>query len=386
MVAVLMLCAVSSTWAKSWQFAVMGDHRGDNKAPNVQIDPVTGKGIGYKDGGINKPVLQDLGIALKNEDVEFVLNVGDLVSKWRKEINGKTADVLLSEELADWANIWNTASGELPIYPVRGNQEVTASEDVWRNFTNGMPGIGQLRLNGPAGEEGLTFSFKHKNCLFVGIDQYVSPLADGDTHVITPEAQVWLDRLLSESDRPHTFVFGHTPAYQTWDSTKMPFTVVKDGLATPYAKFSYDFRGIDFVAMRDTFWSSLAGVGAEYFCGHEHIYGRGLAVDTEGRWIRQTIIGNGGAPVPPAFPSAYNLGPYIESYTGIALPTLPPHDPLVLVNPLIVSEAATRTNEFGYIIVEMHGAKVVATYKAEPAAGAGFQVIETWTIAEGEEE
>lgn len=253
MVAVLMLCAVSSTWAKSWRFAVMGDHRGDNKAPNVQIDPVTGKGIGYKDGGINKLVLQDLGIALKNEDVEFVLNVGDLVSKWRKEINGKTADVLLSEELADWANIWNTASGELPIYPVRGNQEVTASEDVWRNFTNGMPGIGQLRLNGPAGEEGLTFSFKHKNCLFVGIDQYVSPLADGDTHVITPEAQVWLDRLLSESDRPHTFVFGHTPAYQTWDSTKMPFTVVKDGLATPYAKFSYDFRGIDFVAMRDTF-------------------------------------------------------------------------------------------------------------------------------------
>lgn len=127
-------------------------------------------------------------------------------------------------------------------------------------------------------------------------------------------------------------------------------------------------------------------MGAEYFCGHEHIYGRGLAVDTEGRWIRQTIIGNGGAPVPPAFPAAYNLGPYIESYTGIALPTLPPHDPLVLVNPLIVSEAATRTNEFGYIIVEMHGAKVIATYKAEPAAGAGFQVIETWTIAEGEEE
>jgi len=71
---------------------------------------------------------------------------------------------------------------------------VTASEDIWRDFIETMPGIGQLRQNSPAGEEGLTFSFKHKNCLFVGIDQYVSPLADGDTHVITPEAQVWLDQ------------------------------------------------------------------------------------------------------------------------------------------------------------------------------------------------
>jgi hypothetical protein len=370
--------------AKSWRFGVIGDHRSGNKAGDVLFipDPQNPKGkigIGYKDGGIAKPILQDLATALKNEDVEFVLNVGDLVSKWRAEINGKTADVLLAEELAEWANIWNTNSDELPIYPVRGNQEVSASKVVWQEFITTLPGIGQLRPNGPAGEENLTYAFKYRNCLFVGVDQYVDALANGNTHLLTPQAQVWLDQTLSESDKPFKFVFGHVPAFETWDATsKLPFTVMKDGLASSNALFSAEF-----IALRNAFWSSLTGAGAEYFCGHEHIYSRGFARSPEGWWVRQTIIGDGGAPAggwDTPFPADYAKGPFVESYTGIPFPTVSGQIPVELKSPWIVSETAPRTKEYGYIVIEVLGSRATAAYKAESSAGAGFHTIETWNI------
>jgi hypothetical protein len=407
---VLTLCLLSPVWAKGppsaqddgkgkangqtklkgWRFAVFGDHRGDNKNYNATLD-------GYKDGGYNKAVLTDLATAIKGEDVEFALDVGDLVTKWKKDLN-ITADLLLTKELAEWADTWNKASGNLPIYPVRGNQEVTASIGVWLAFTAGMPGIGDHPLNGPPGEEGLTFAFTHKNCLFVGIDQYADPRANGDTHVVSPEAQAWLDALLAASDRPHTFVFGHAPAYETWTSavTKPPvppippFTVVKDGLATPYAKFTSRH-----MEMRDAFWSSLGLVGAEYFCGHEHMYGRGVTTEAAVASLRQNIIGNGGAPLVPLFPDAYAAtGVYCESYTDIALPVAVEDPPLVvnLKSPLIRTEAAARTGEVGYIVVQVHGSKVTAKYVAALADIATnkrigpFIVVDTWTIAEGDDE
>jgi hypothetical protein len=211
------------------------------------------------------------------------------------------------------------------------------------------------------------------------VDQYVDPAASGDVHLLTPQAQVWLDETLSESDKPFKFVFGHVPAFETWDATiTPPFTAMKDGLASPFALFSSEF-----IALRNAFWSSLAGAGAEYFCGHEHIYSRGFARSPEGWWVRQTIIGDGGAPaggwgVP--FPVEYKKGPYAESYTGINLPTVTGQTPVTLKKSLIVSETAPRTTEYGYIIVDVRGSHVTATYKAESAAGAGFQVVESWPI------
>ena len=377
--------AKGQTKAKGWRFAVFGDHRGDNKA----WDTTTWDR--YTDGGFNKAVLTDLANALREEDVEFVLDVGDLVTKHTPELINIEADALLTKELADWAAVWLEASGGLPLYPVRGNQEVTASEDVWRAFTSVMPGIGDLAPNGPPGEEGLTFAFTHKNCLFVGIDQYADGRADGDTHVVSPEAQDWLGTLLAASDRPYTFVFGHAPAYETWNSKAkppVPFTVVKDGLATPFAKFTSWA-----MEMRDDFWSSLGLVGAEYFCGHEHMYGRGVTTMDAGAILRQTIIGNGGAPLVPLFPAAYDaLGVYCESYTGIPLPVAEGEPPLTLLNPLITSETPARTAEVGYIVVQVHGSKVTAKYVAAPADIATnertgpFAVVDTWTIAEGDDE
>jgi hypothetical protein len=412
---VLTLCLLSPVWAKGppsaqddgkgkangktklkgWRFVVFGDHRGNNALTNINPEKTA-----YLDGGFNKAVLEDLAAAIKSEDVQFVLEVGDLVTKWQQPpvvvpplppYFVISADELMATQFADWGATWIAASGGLPIYPVRGNQEWTASAETWKAFTKTMPGIGTLAPNGPPGEEGLTFCFKHKSCLFIGVDQYASPLANGDSHVITPEALAWIDQQLSESDKPYKFVFGHVPAFETWNSKKKPFAAVKDGLATPYALFTPAA-----IAMRDAFWSSLGSAGAEYFCGHEHMYGRGVTTDAAAAVLRQTIIGNGGAPLVPLFPADYApLGVYCESYTydpvtkNYELPGIPS---VRLSDPLIATEAAARTAEVGYIVVQVHGSKVTAKYVAAPAdidtnvRTGPFAVKDTWTIAEGDDD
>lgn len=401
--AALVFCVVSGVLADpvpTFRFAVIGDHRGDNKA----WDTITW--TRYTDDGITKPALKEIASALKTENVDFVLDVGDLATKWTKQLKNITPDVLFAGELADWANLWREHSGNLPIFPVRGNQEVSASVSVWQDFVKGMPGIGSLPPNGPAGEEWMTYSFTYRNCLFVGVDQYMPP-GDNDTHYITPAALEWVDQQLDPrvnklTRSGHKFVWGHAPAFEIWDlKAKTNFTTMKDGLASPYTSFSYDFKGINFVAMRDTFWDSVAKRKAEYFCGHDHIYARGVAVDSKGRWARQTIIGNGGAPppiLPPAYPSAaYTLGPFAESYTGIPFATLPTDILYQLESPRIIAESFPLFEippsppkvtglpyGYGYVVIEVAGPKVTAIYKAEPEVGAGFREVDRWTISAGE--
>ena len=63
--------------------------------------------------------------------------------------------------------------------------------------------------------------------------------------------------------------------------------------------------------VRDPFWNILGQEAAgAFFCGHDHIYARGVAQDTAGNWVRQVIIGNGGAPAPANF----YAGPLVPNY------------------------------------------------------------------------
>ena len=116
----------------SWKFIVFGDTRGDNSAANVNSTK-----DGYKDGGINKPVLIDMVRAMAAENPAFVLVVGDLATKWTVPMLGYiSSNALMARELADWGDIWNTNSGG-PVFPV-GNQEWNASVDVWTNWIQTM--------------------------------------------------------------------------------------------------------------------------------------------------------------------------------------------------------------------------------------------------------
>ena len=48
------------------------------------------------------------------------------------------------------------------------------------------------------------------------------------------------------------------PIWRFFGYDEPNFTTMKDGLASPFTSFSYDFKGINFVAMRDTFWDTVA--------------------------------------------------------------------------------------------------------------------------------
>ncbi len=379
----------------TWKILIMGDHRGDNKAFAYFGDPPVTNG--YTDGGMNKAVLKDLAQAARAEGPVFVLSVGDYVTKWQPTINGCDADTLLSSELAEWRAIWLENSGNLPIFPVRGNQEWSAPQDTWRNWIKTMPGIGSLRMCSPPGEEGLTYAFTHKNCLFVAIDEYASAISP-DSPTIPQPTLSWLGGVFAASDRPHVFVYGHAPAYEVWDAKKTrfdrtpPVKVVKDGLPSPAL---VDSKGqpltpqMEYDAVmnvRNPLWNLLGSERATYYCGHEHLYARGVANDAFGNLVRQVIIGNGGAPPPAAFPEArYSGDPFVESVAGASPDSVRYinnwNSPRITVEAFDNPHPETPAGTFGYIIVEIHGSHATAIYKAERFADDpnGFVELDRWS-------
>jgi len=183
--AALVFCVVSGVLADPvppFRFAVIGDHRGDNKAWD------TNTWDRYTDDGITKPAVIEIFKALKTENVDFVLDVGDLATKHTKQLKNITPDALFTRELADWAGLWQEHSGNLPIFPVRGNQEVSASVSVWQDFVKGMPGIGSLPPNGPAGEEWMTYSSPIATACSLGS---ISTCPPGTMTPITSRRRPW---------------------------------------------------------------------------------------------------------------------------------------------------------------------------------------------------
>lgn len=373
-------------WANgrgSWKFAVFGDHRGDNKAFQRAVDS-EGKTVtvGYTDGGINKPALASLAAAVKAENVDFAVNVGDLVTKWQPEINAKDADTLITEELQDWRAIWLENAGNLPIFPVRGNQEYSAPISTWLNWLQTMPGIGEIQhISVPPNDVGFSYAFTCRNCLFVAVDEYSSAIS-ADSPTLDPQTLDWLSSLFSSVERPHVFVYGHAPAYEVWDSKKNPFKVTKDGLPSPAP---VDAQGVPLTPVlsrqaieqvRDPLWNLLGSRAATYFCGHDHIYARGVAQDAEGQWVTQVIIGNGGAPPPNPWAAAYGADPFVESVLGQL-----PASPRYINNwgsPRIHCEAFEQPGKLGYVVVEIQGSHAKATYKAQDPAGGPFMPVESW--------
>ena len=168
------------------------------------------------------------------------------------------------------APIYNYTSGSgTPIYVVRGNHEdgpdqtVMPLLDAYRNsVAAGMP------LNGPPGEERLTYSFTWKGAKFIAIDEYFPH--DGLKETVNQTG--WTGA--TSNTRPFIFVFGHTPAYLVEDDP--------------------EDKGYDLAvhpALRDIFWNSLVKNHATaYFSGHTHLYVRGVK-----NGVQQVVSGNGGA-------------------------------------------------------------------------------------------
>jgi len=242
----------------TWTFVVFGDSR------DLTRDTQTGV----------SPYLVPIAKAVAEEKPDLVIYNGDLVSGWMIA-NESPVATDYKAQFRNWmdmvAPIHNYTSGSgVPLYVIRGNHEDGPDKTVMplleaylESVASGMP------LNGPPGEERLTYSFTWKGAKFVGIDEYLPH--NGKKETVN---QTWVDQELSTDTRPFMFVFGHTPAY-----------LVKD---------DFEDRGFDIAVhpvLRDIFWKSLVEHNATaYFSGHAHIYVRG-----EKDGVQQVVSGNGGA-------------------------------------------------------------------------------------------
>ncbi len=352
----LCLLAAGSSGLPSWRFAVFGDNRGNPK------DGLTPGGRTYLDGGVNVCVLEELAKQIAKEKVDFALNIGDLVSKWKKQKEGQTqwaddvtAPDLLDRELDLWQSIWLRASGHTPLFPIRGNHEATPrnkdSEEekdglvrVWKNHFPYLP-----YQTGPLRETGLTYVFKHKNALFVCIDQYEF---SRDPSVPTVQND-WLKSILKSCRAQHIFVLGHTPAFPSVDEA---LPDLQKALPTPGGEIDPEA-----VVMRNKFWDLLSRAGVRlYFCGHQHMYARAFARAHGPIWPRQIIVGAGGAPLDPV-PELL----YIDNYEISCL------DDSCTYKEIFPPRVYPMTDDidngrFGYLSVEVKGPWIRCTYKAAP--------------------
>ncbi len=192
-------------------FAVFGDSQGQI----AFLWPISGK--------------FDTVIERVNEtDAELSLHVGDMYfgdDWWAMSVEAQ-------------ANRFNDAIEDLdiPLYPVMGNHDVRGSG--WE--------VTRERIF----HDDLTYySFDKGDCHFVILDAFMPGLENW----ISEEQMDWLEDDLSDTDKPHIFVFVHAPLY-------------------PVGGYFGEALDTD-LELRDRLVSLFIQYGVDaVFCGHEHFY------------------------------------------------------------------------------------------------------------------
>jgi hypothetical protein len=259
---------MGAVFAAPWRFVIIGD-------THTSTDS-----IGVVNSGDSIRVLKEMVPFFIADSAQLVLIVGDIVDAGLG-INAAN----LRKQLLEWRTIMQPLYQKgIGVYPIRGNHEADANGNiaVWNAIFTGafaLPG------NGPAGEVNLTYSFSHKNALFIGLDNYVTD----HVHEVN---QAWLDRQLSANAQPHVFVFGHEAAFKVFHDDCLD----------------------DSMAGRTLFWQSLADAGAKaYFCGHDHFYDCSRIDDGDGEPgndLYQMLVGGGGGFLMPNFRYNGSNAPY----------------------------------------------------------------------------
>jgi hypothetical protein len=286
-----------------WRLIMVGDSRG---ATN----------------GVNVPILTEIAARIVTEQPDLVLFPGDLVT-------GSTDQATLTSQLTNWRTVMQPVyDAGIQVLAIRGNHENQGSVDAWNAVFTGayaMPG------NGPAGEVNVTYSLVHNNAFIAGLDVY-----SGHSHKVN---QAWLDsQLVTNTTRPHVFVFAHEPAY------KADHVDCLD----------------DFPADRDAFWTSIANAGGRtYCCGHDHFYDHARIDDQDGNLnddLHQVSVGTAGAP----------LRVFCGVYDGL-------NDGMIPVQQYDASS-------YGYVTVDLDGLQVTLTWVQRIDAD-NFVPMETWSYA-----
>ncbi|MCF7956623.1 MAG: metallophosphoesterase [Phycisphaerae bacterium] len=284
-----------------WRFAVISDTQGNGSiAGNSQY--------------VNIPILSEIVAAIINEDIDFILVCGDLVSGYPPSLNN------LETQLTIWRNtVQPLYDAGIGVYPVRGNHDtyMPNNKASWDSVFSGqyaLPG------NGPSGQQNVTYSFINNNAMIVGLGFYTS-----GRHILNQQA--WLDQQFASNDHPHIFVYGHPPAFEMYHV---------DSLA--------EINQSQFVL----FWDSMVDAGVRsYFCGHDHFLNHARIDDGDGNPdndIHQIEISSSGS-----------LRAWDGSYSG---------DNLLWTPQLVYYD-----QKYGYMLVEVDDLNVNMTWKHRTAPG-----------------
>lgn len=273
---ILFLIHFNAMSQSKWRFAVLGD-------THVGSSDTVGEMIPF----------------LLADSIECVLVCGDLA-----EGGLACSAAELEAQLTWWQSIFAPLyDAGIGVYPVNGNHEDDAHNNisVWNTVFSGAFSLPQ---NGPSGEQNLTYSFTHKNALFIGLDNYVN------IHTVN---QNWLDQQLDANTLPHVFVFGHEAAFKVFHGDCLD----------------------DSVTNRNAFWQRLTEENVRaYFCGHDHFVDVAKVDDGDGNAnndIYQYLVGTGGG---------WLMSQY-SNYNGTNTPYIP--------------KRIFHDMEFGYALVEVSG-------------------------------
>jgi hypothetical protein len=291
--------AISTTSGSgNWTFVVFGD------SPDPANNTTTGI----------SPNLIPIATAVAAEKPDLVMYTGDLVNGWMLLPNESPMATNYSGQFGNWMQavspIHNYTTGTgIPLYVLRGNHEDGPNQTVAPLLDAYLATVASsMPVNGPPGEENLTYSFTYKGAKFIALDDYIAH--NGIKETVN---QSWLDEQLTQDTKPFMFVFGHSPAY-------LVVTGTEEDMVYSLAMHP---------AQRDMFWTSLVNNHVPaYFCGHSHMYVRG-----ENRSVQQVLGGNGGAAM-LAFDPA------------LADPALTVEYPLIPV--------AQNDQKFGYLVITVH--------------------------------
>jgi hypothetical protein len=248
---------------KQFRFVVMGDSRGDTT-------PVNEKRF--------SELMQNIS-QLSNEP-KFILFAGDMVSG-RGDIK---------ENLSMWKKIANQYYPINKIYPAIGNHD--GSEQTFSDIFRNLP-MEQLK-----GYKRTAYYLDYGNSRFIVLNS--NRKDKHGSYVIDDQQLAWLERLLKNSRKTHSFVMFHVPAYP---------------MGAHYGS-SLDRNP----TQRDALWAILdKHKVTAVFVAHEHNYNRRIIdknFNTEAaqykNGIYQLTLGGAGAPLSDRSADNKNIvaGPY----------------------------------------------------------------------------
>ena len=311
---------LSAFVACCWSLSMAQDHvrfivTGDGRSAGIPGRP------GIDENGVNVAGMKRLVTAILGEKPQALLFNGDLV------VGGKTDEEEISM-FGTWQKVMDPIyDAGIKVLAARGNHEMHCpnATDVWKKM---MSGKYANPPDGPAGEEGMTYSMTMGNCLFLSVDQFATKeLAINQT---------WLDSVLAKPHPQHVFAFAHKMAFFSGNHT--------DGMWTVADK-------------RDAMINSLTKAGAKVvFFGHDHLYDHLTAKLPDwgdGKEIHQFVIGTAGAPFVKGKPPMDD-GKWDIKHLGHV------------------------EQKLGYAVIDVDGPKVTVVFKAEKEPGV-FEVADTLT-------